>query len=274
MTRIQRYSTYTFTTFTALHLATTSLIPLAVGSVRGSESYLLLARELYQTTWSEQLLVTLPAVAHVASGIALRLIRRNQNLKRYGGATPGVAALRRSKTTSSSTSTSSGSTSSHSSTGWPPVSAISASGYGFAALLAAHVFVNRGLPLLVEGDSSNIGLAFVAHGLARHAVVAWAAYTGLLAVGCGHMVWGWAKWLGLAQRAGWVNDWRGFTGNRALDRARRKTRRRFWLGINGAAVFLAAAWAAGGLGVVGRGGIQQGWVGKVYDDLYSKLPLH
>jgi len=30
---------------------------------------------------------------------------------------------------------------------------------------------------------------------------------------------------------------------------------------------------AGGLGVVGRGGRAEGWVGKGYDVIYSRIPL-
>ncbi|KAH8883199.1 DUF1691-domain-containing protein [Thozetella sp. PMI_491] len=263
--RIQRYSSYTLSLFTTLHLATTSIIPLVARSVPASESYLLLAREIYQTPLSEPLLVGLPLIAHVGSGIALRLLRRSQNLKRYGGATPGVYALHHAKTSASGRS--SGSAVSV----WPHLSYISVSGYGFAVLLGAHVFMNRGLPLSVEGDSANIGLAYVAHGFARHPAVSWLAYSGLLAVGCGHMVWGWAKWLGVAQKAGWKVEWP--TGNAALDKKNRKRRRRILLAVNAVSAAAAAVWAAGGLGIVARGGLQPGWVGKIYDGLYDKIPL-
>ncbi|EAQ90090.1 hypothetical protein CHGG_06709 [Chaetomium globosum CBS 148.51] len=91
LTRIQRYSSYTFTLFSALHLATTSIIPLAARSVPASESYLLLAREIYQTPLSEPLLVVLPVLAHVGSGAAVRLLRRSHNRTpayQRGGSTP------------------------------------------------------------------------------------------------------------------------------------------------------------------------------------------
>jgi len=244
-----------------VHLATTSLIPLATRSVPASESYLLLAREIYQTRLSEPLLVGLPLAAHVASGLALRLLRRGQNLRRYGGATPGVRALHAARAGPAWSP-------------WPPVSWISAAGYGLAVLVGAHVFVNRGLPLAVEGDSADIGLAYVAHGFARHGAagaLAWAAYLGLVGLGAGHMVWGWAKWLGLAQRAAWNGDGRSWQG--AVDKAARRRRRRFWFGIHGAAATLALLWAAGGLGIVARGGRAPGWVGKVYDGLYDKVWL-
>ncbi|GAB1312468.1 hypothetical protein MFIFM68171_02678 [Madurella fahalii] len=256
LTRIQRYSSYTFTLFASLHLATTSIIPLVAQSVPASESYLLLAREIYQTPLSEPLLVGLPIVAHVGAGVALRLLRRGQNLRRYyydGGekteAEAPTPTLRQ---------------------GWPAFSWVSASGYVLTGAVAAHVWVNRGLPLLVEGDSANIGLAYVAHGFARHPASSWLAYAVLLAAGCGHAVWGWAKWLGSAQGAGWALD--RHTGNAAVDRANRKRRRRRLLAINAVSAVAVVVWAAGGLGVVARGGETLGWVGKLYDGLYEKVP--
>jgi len=247
VTRIQRYSSYTFSLFAGLHLATTSIIPIVARSVPASESYLLLAREIYQTPLSEPLLVGLPILAHVGSGLALRLLRRNQNVRRYYG-TSGATL----------------------SSGWPHFSYIAASGYGFAAALAAHIFVNRALPLAVEGDSANIGLAYVAHGFVRHRVTSWVAYSTLLGLGCGHMIWGWAKWFGLAQGAGWNLE--RHTGNATADRDTRKRRRRRLLMINAVAAVATAIWAVGGLGVVARGGETPGWVGRLYDGLFAKIP--
>jgi len=142
------------------------------------------------------------------------------------------------------------------------------SGYVFAALAGAHVVMNRVVPLVVEGDSSNIGLAYVSHGFARHGPLAWVYYISLLGIGCGHIVWGWAKWLGFSQKAAWNG---GKLSNGTVDKATRRRRRRVWLAIHGAAIALAAVWAAGGLGVVARGGASDGWVGRVYDGLYEKV---
>jgi len=248
VSRTQRYSSYTFSVFATLHLATTSLIPLVSRSVPASESYLLLAREIYQTPLSEPLLVFLPVLAHIGSGVALRLTRRAHNVARYG-AHPHSHKK-------------------HSP--WPAVSYIAISGYVFTVAYAAHVFVNRGLPLAVEGDSANIGLAYVAHGFTRHPVTSWLAYGGLLVVGCGHMFWGAARWLGFAQGAGWKVPWP--TGNAVVDREVKKRRRRRLMVINAAAAGLVILWAAGGLGVVARGGLTEGWVGRVYDGLFDRIP--
>jgi hypothetical protein len=271
VTRIQKYSSLMFSVFASIHLANTSLIPLIARSVPASESYLLLAREIYQTPLTEPLLVGLPILTHIASGVALRLLRRSQNLKRYGGATPGMYALHRSRTAATAGSGVSGA-SSHSTKTiriWPPLSWISASGYVFAVAVWAHVGMNRVLPIKVDGDGANIGLGYVSHGFARHGLVAWIAYGTLIAVGCGHMVWGASKWLGVAPTTPSLKS----LGSNAEDNKTKKRRRRAWLGIHGIAVALAGLWAAGGLGVVARGGLTDGWVGKLYDNLYAKIGM-
>lgn len=246
--------------FTSLHLANVSLIPAIQRSVPSSETYLLMTREIYQTTLTEPLLVALPVLAHVGAGIGLRLLRRRENMRRYGGATPAMYALHRSQTERKGAPAMSL---------WPPLSYISASGYAFTVFYAAHVGMNRVLPLAVEGDSSNIGLAYVAHGFARHPVVARVAYLGLIAVGMGHMVWGMAKWWGYAPST------KGWQGSAAVvvDKKTRRARRNRWLSVHGAATLAALAWAVGGLAVVARGGLQDGWVGKVYDDMFARVGL-
>ncbi|TQV90761.1 N2,N2-dimethylguanosine tRNA methyltransferase [Cordyceps javanica] len=259
LSRIQRYSSYAMSIFTSLHLANVSLIPAVQRSVPSSETYLLMTREIYQTALTEPLLVTLPVLAHVGAGIGLRLLRRRENMRRYGGATPAMYALHRSQTERRGAAAMSL---------WPPLSYISASGYAFSVFYAAHAFMNRVLPLAVEGDSSNIGLAYVAHGFARHPVVAGVAYTGLIVAGMGHMVWGMAKWWGYAPSTrGWLSS------AVVVDKKTKRQRRSRWLSVHGAVLFAAAAWAVGGIAVVARGGLQDGWVGKVYDDMFSRVGL-
>jgi hypothetical protein len=250
VSRIQRYSSYTFTAFAGLHLASTSIIPLIYQSVPYSEPFLLMTREIYQTPLTEPLLVGLPIAAHILSGLALRLVRRSQNLKRYhAGATPGMYALHHHSNNATRI--------------WPEFSYVSLSGCAFVGLLGAHVAMNRILPLVVEGDSSNIGLQYVSHGFAKHGLPAWVAYSLLLGVGCGHMVWGWAKWLGVAPPMGWKPV------KTAAEGQLRKRRIRTWWVINGVAVLVTGVWVAGGLGVVARAGAAWGWLGTVYDNVYN-----
>ncbi|KAJ5208107.1 hypothetical protein N7449_002486 [Penicillium cf. viridicatum] len=87
LTGIQKYSTYPPTAFFILHLANTSLIPLMTRSVPASESYLLLTRPIYQAPGLEHLVLTIPIIAHVASGIALRNIRAGRRARLYGAET-------------------------------------------------------------------------------------------------------------------------------------------------------------------------------------------
>lgn len=259
VSRIQKYSSYAMSLFTSLHLANVSLIPAVQRSVPASETYLLMTREIYQTTLTEPLLVFLPVAAHITSGIALRLFRRRENMRRYGGATPAMYALHRRQTETKGAAAMSL---------WPQLSYISASGYAFTVFYSAHVFMNRALPLAVEGDSSNIGLAYVAHGFARHPWTARAAYLGLMVVGTGHMVWGMAKWWGIAPSTkGWQR------GVVVLDKKTKRLRRNKWLTVHGVAAVGVVAWAIGGLAVVARGGLQDGWVGKIYDDMFSRVGL-
>ncbi|KAI1252367.1 hypothetical protein MGN70_006942 [Eutypa lata] len=251
LTRIQRYSSYTFSVFAGLHIANTSIIPLIYRSVPYSEPFLVMAREIYQTPVAEPLLVGLPILAHVASGVALRLVRRKQNLKRYGAAVSHHPNISRRRAWA-----------------WPPLSNISASGYLFLGLLAAHVTINRAVPLLVEGDSSNVGLQFVAHGFARVSPVlpqiqGWPSYAALLYFGAGHMVWGWARWFGAAPvPMAWKDE-------HALPQHIRRRRRRAWWAVQSTAVAVAALWAAGGLGVVAQAGAAGGWLGGIYDSMYN-----
>jgi hypothetical protein len=118
-----------------------------------------------------------------------------------------------------------------------------------------HAFTNRLVPYIYEGGSSGVGLGFVSHGFAKHPVIAWVGYMGFLGVAAGHFVWGAARW------NGWLPSG-----------SDRKARRRWWT-LNVISAAFAGLWMAGGLGIVGRGGAADGWVGKGYDELYSKIPL-
>jgi hypothetical protein len=278
--RIQKYSSYAFTIFTTIHFANTAVIPLLVRSVPASETYLIQAREIYQSPVAEALLVGLPVAVHVASGLALRLVRRSQNIRRYGGdggragsaSAPGLVALQGRPTKPADAAAAAAAVAAHHHSApsvWPALSWISASGYWFLGFVSAHVAMNRILPVLFDGDSSNIGLAYVAHGFARHPAVAHAAYMGLVGAGTAHMVWGAARWWGVAPSTA---SWWGRESHQVA-RAEKKRRRRRWMTVNGVVVVIGGVWAAGGLGVIARGGEAPGWIGGLYDGLYSKVWL-
>ncbi|KAK8172158.1 hypothetical protein BKA80DRAFT_195371, partial [Phyllosticta citrichinensis] len=242
LTRIQKYSSYAFTLFAAAHITNTSLIPLTTRSLPASDTYLLLTRPYYQDFPFEQLLVIAPLALHILSGLALRLYRRRQTVRRYAGEASTRSERRRVP--------------------WPAVSGTSALGFASTALVGGHALVNRGVPLLVEGSSAGIGLEYVSHGFARHPVLSFVGFGALVSVAVWHGVWGAAKWNGWTP-AQLVRP--GYEGE-----IRRKRR---WYVINGIAAALAGLWMAGGLGVVGQGGAATGWVARDYDNLFKSIPL-
>ncbi|KAF2021521.1 hypothetical protein BU24DRAFT_417162, partial [Aaosphaeria arxii CBS 175.79] len=240
LNRVQKYSSYAFTVFSAFHIANTSIIPLFTKSVSESNRYLLLTRPYYQSFLTEPLLVGIPLVAHVASGVALRFYRRHQALQRYGAETHQDRKL----------------------IPWPSFSGISILGYALVPLAGFHWWTTRFLPLYMHGDNSMISLSYVSHGFALHPIVSFAGFTALISVSAWHFTWGWARWLGLTP------DQVTYT-----NAPRQLVKKRRWYSINALSALLAGLWLAGGLGVVGREGKTGGWVGKEFDDLYNSMPI-
>lgn len=245
MTRTHRYSSYAFTLYTATHITSTAIIPLIKRSVPLSEPSLLLFRPLYQGLLTEPLLVILPLATHILSGFALRIHRRNISISQYGVSdlprNERSGAIRKRKI-------------------WPRVSWTSGAGYVAVPLVIGHSVINRLLPVLIHGDSSGIGLAFVSHGFAQHPFISVAGFTLLVSVTTYHVVWGWGRWLGF---------WPVFGAGTAVDRKRKRT----WWGINALSAAVAGLWLAGGIGVVGRGGKATGWIARQWDEIYAAVPL-
>jgi hypothetical protein len=196
----------------------------------------LLTRPYYQSFPLEPLLITLPIATHIISGVALRIRRRNANLRRYGARHMPISARLEQGVKV-----------------WPPVSWISATGYVLAPLVLGHAVTNRVIPWVYEGGSSSVGLGFVSHGFALHPLISWPAYTALITLASGHVVWGAAKW----------NNWT------PIDTSK-KAKRRWWV-LNGVSVALAGTWMAGGFGVVARAGRADGWIGKGYEALFEYM---
>ncbi|KAF2712800.1 hypothetical protein K504DRAFT_372571 [Pleomassaria siparia CBS 279.74] len=238
--RIQKYTSYAFTVFSTLHIANTSLIPLLTRSVSESNRYLLLTRPFYQSALTEPLLVAIPLLAHVSSGIALRFYRRHQALRRYGA----ESHQDRRKIP------------------WPPFSGTSLLGYALLPFAGFHIWTTRILPLYMHGDSSMIGLGYISHGFALHPAVSFAGFAALVSAGVWHTTWGWARWLGLAP-----------TQTTETGSQRSITKKRRWYNINGVAALVTGLWLAGSLGIIGRGGKTDGWIGREFDDLYKVVSL-
>lgn len=104
----------------------------------------------------------------------------------------------------------------------------------------------------------------MAHGFAKHPLVANFGYGALVGVGVWHFVGGAAKWLRLSPE--FVTE--------GGDYGRVKRERRRWV-VNGVTALVAGVWMLGGLGVVGRGGkgAGTGWEVKAWDEIYRSVPI-
>ena len=256
MSGLQKYSTYPPTAFLILHFANTALIPLVTRSVPASEPYLLLTRPVYQAPGLEHLVLTLPILTHIVSGIALRNIRASRRARLYGAETRAQRNLL---------------------SFWPRVSLQARTGYLITPLIGLHVLVNRVTPLMVEGGSSGVGLGYVAHGVARSPVFWNVFYLVFVTASVWHFVGGWATWMGWRvttarkerNSKGSLEGLLGYPENQ--DRAKRQ--RKMWWVVNGVAAAGAALWLAGALGIVGRAGEGAGWEAQGWNEMYSKVPV-
>lgn len=149
---------------------------------------------------------------------------------------------------------------------WPKLSGTSALGYLAVPLVLGHVAVNRILPWVVDGGSSQIALDWVGHGLsvgpAWYKIAGRVAYAALVGTMGFHVVWGWAQWLGYKP-----DQVQGVQTAEGVKSAKRR-----WWGVNGVSIAVVAVWLAGG-SVVMRGGRVAGWVGRHYDDLLKRVPF-
>ncbi|PGH17516.1 hypothetical protein AJ79_01116 [Helicocarpus griseus UAMH5409] len=259
---LQRTSTYPPTLFLTLHLTNTGLLPLVTRSLPASEPYLLLTRPIYQSPGLEHLLITLPILTHLASGVALRILRARRRARLYGAETRAQRHDLRRKGS------------------WKLPSIQARLGYLLVPLLGAHVLVNRVVPVYVDGGSSGVGLGFVAHGFARAPWVMNLGYVAFVGVGVWHFAGGWAWWMGwrsAAEPESRVMENKGPNGGLLGSKEvgsewRRKVRKARWV-VNGVAAVGALVWLAGGLGVVGRGGLGSGWEGRGWDRIFKEMPL-
>jgi hypothetical protein len=142
------------------------------------------------------------------------------------------------------------------------VSLVSAAGFASLGLVAGHALINRAVPLWTEGSSANVGLEYVAHGIAKHPVVSVIGLSALVTTVVFHMTWGWARWLSLTPEQ---------VTQTGVDGQLAKKRR--WYSVNGTALGVVLLWLAGGLGVIGRHGPAEGWLAGVYDGVYRNIPV-
>lgn len=243
---LQKYSTIPPALYLIGHYANTAVIPLFTRSTASAEQSLLLTRPYYQSFPLEPLVIFAPIVAHVASGLSLRVYRRFQAAKRYGAETHAE----RQKITRAL---------------WPRLSLTSALGYALYPMMVAHVIVNRVTPLKVHGDSSSVGLRFFSYGVQRHPWLASIGYAVMVSAASWHLVGGAAKFLRLTRE--YVTE----GGNYGV--SKRKARSRM---INAVAAAVASIWALGGLAVIGRGvgaPTPSIWETKQWDEVYKAVPV-
>ncbi|EXJ58046.1 hypothetical protein A1O7_05469 [Cladophialophora yegresii CBS 114405] len=240
LTALQKYSVAPLGLYLAMHYTNTALIPLVTPSVRAADKYLLLTRPFYQTPPLEPLLIFLPVLTHVVSGVALRVYRRRITALRHGAETRsqrrGIA--------------------------WPKLSATSAAGYALYPMFALHVLSMRVTPRRVDGSSASVGLRYFAHGIAAHPGLGLAAHALLIVTASYHFVSGAARFLRLSTEY--------VVGGGEDGRVKRKWRGRV---INGVAALMAGVWIVGGLGVVGRSGPGVGWEASHWNAIYKEVPL-
>lgn len=242
--------------FIALHFFNTSLIPLATRSVASSENYLLLTRPIYQSPGLEHVVLTIPVLAHIASGIVLRNIRASRRARLYGAEPNDQNSLFRF---------------------WPRTNLQVRLGYALVPLLGTHTLVTRITPLIVDGGSSGVGLGYVAHTFARSPVFWNIYYLLFVAVGVWHIVGGWAAWMGWGvttsrrERGDKGSLAEYLASSKSMQRVKRQ--RKMWWVVNGIAALGASVWLAGALGIIGRAGEGSGWEAKGWNEIYNRVPV-
>lgn len=237
---LQKYSVLPPTLYLTMHYANTALIPLWTQSVSESDKYLLLTRPYYQSFPLEPLLIFLPIITHVASGVALRIYRRRIAARRHGAETH--AQRKRIP--------------------WPKVSLTSALGFMLYPMFVAHMLSMRIIPKQVEGSSAGVGLRYFAHGIAHSPWIGNASYAAFVSVASWHFVTGAAKFLKVSRE--YITQ-AGEDGKK-----RRKWRGRV---VNGVVAMVAGVWIAGGLGIVGRAGKGVGWEASNWNKIYKAVPI-
>lgn len=240
LSAVQKYSIAPFGIYLTMHYTNTALIPLLTKNVRDADKYLLLTRPYYQSFPLEPLLIFIPVVSHVASGLALRIYRRRINALRHGAETHTQRQTIK----------------------WPKLSLTSAAGYILYPMLVLHMLSNRIVPKKIDGSSASVGLRYFAHGISSHPWLGLSSHGFLIATASYHFVSGAAKFLKLSKE--YVTE--------GGEDGRVSRKRRGWA-VNGLAALLATVWMTGGLGVIGMSGRGVGWEASHWDQIFKEVPL-
>ncbi|GMF59153.1 unnamed protein product [[Candida] boidinii] len=176
LAKIQQGSAYLFTGFVSLHLASVVVTP-ALTDIDTAENVLTAVREVYQSPNTEWILVWGSMFAHVISGFVIRMIRNYNTRKNYGSKKYKKKDSKYTPTTTdeekiekdedrglgglfSVLGFSSRKSYFAEKTGLSP---LALSGYILFPMVLMHAFSIRVLPLIIQGDSSNIDFGFISH---------------------------------------------------------------------------------------------------------------
>ncbi|KAK6341735.1 hypothetical protein TWF696_008800 [Orbilia brochopaga] len=170
LTKTQRLSSYAFTGFLGIHFATTGILPL-ISLLETAENSLILSRVLYQNRFLEPTLVVGSLGVHVLSGVALRIIQRVRQYRRYDR----IVWIK-------------------------DLDLVHLTGYALIPTVMVHFGIVRGLPLVIDGGSEGIGISFIAHGFSVFRYISWTVYGSLATLGAYHAVQGLSRWWCLSKR--------------------------------------------------------------------------
>lgn len=158
--RTQRLSAYAFTSFLAIHVTTTGLLPLVVPP-DAVENSLMISRVFYQNPVIEPILIFGSVTSHVLSGVVLRALSGTF----HSGDSSGRPWSRH-------------------------FTAVQLTGYLLCPFLLTHVLMLRILPTYMFGGSEGFGLKFLGHGFMRLKGFSWTVYGTLLALSSYHVYFG------------------------------------------------------------------------------------
>ncbi|GMM36235.1 Mcp1 protein [Saccharomycopsis crataegensis] len=269
---IQKYSSYSFTGFLILHSINVLVTPAI--NVDVAEETFMMARDIYQQENVEKWLVFGSLIAHVASGLAIRVIRtvknyfsrRNQakNSKKNKSQFSQQLAMEQQAKYNSQTQDYEITDESVGLGGWfgafklgirrskiaslLGVTPVQLSGLLLVPVLGYHILKERIAPLMIDGDSSLIKLGYVAHAFAKsNKLVSYLGFGSLIYLTLYHVVAGWMKYLKIYSQT---------------------QRRRGFLLVNGLTLLGMFS-----LSRIVSMGAEHGTVGKAYDAYMNYSPL-
>ncbi|KAK9461353.1 uncharacterized protein V1516DRAFT_675729 [Lipomyces oligophaga] len=194
--RIQKYSSYTFCGFLALHYSAVMLAPAvtrAIGPNDSATSLLLFGRAIYQASPAiETGLVAGSMVVHVLSGVIIRISRLRRDRRWYKTPLRELFSSSRSKSPTPLPSSSSSSATTF--------SRISQTGWLLVPFVSLHAYLARYVPLKIEGDSSSIDLRYITYGFSKTPYLSSIGYFAMILFTTHHVTYGLAKWLRISKK--------------------------------------------------------------------------